>query len=83
MNPTAPGVEIRELDSGNRTVVGVATSITAFVGRARQGPADRPVLINNYGDYQRIFGGLDRASSMSYSTRQFFLNGGSQAVIVR
>lgn len=83
MNPTAPGVVIRELDSGNRTIVGVATSITAFVGRARQGPVDRPVLINNYGDYQRIFGGLDRASSMSYSTRQFFLNGGSQAVCVR
>lgn len=83
MNPTAPGVYIRELDSGNRTIVGVATSITAFVGRAAQGPTDRPVLINNYGDYQRVFGGLDRQSAMSYSVRQFFLNGGSQAVIVR
>lgn len=83
MNPTAPGVVVNELVSGSRTVVGVATSITAFIGRAARGPTDRPVLINNYGDYQRIFGGLHRASSMSYSTRQFFLNGGSQAVIVR
>ena len=70
-----------------RTIVGVATSITAFIGRALRGPTDAdddsPVLINNYGEYERIFGGLWNESTMSFAVRDFYNNGGSQAVIVR
>ncbi|MEA2890752.1 MAG: uncharacterized protein QOI05_1545, partial [Bradyrhizobium sp.] len=33
-----PGVYIQEVPSGVRTITGVATSITAFVGRAAAGP---------------------------------------------
>ena len=32
---TYPGVYIEEIPSGVRTITGVATSITAFIGRAR------------------------------------------------
>ena len=35
VTPTYPGVYIEEVSSGVRTLVGVPTSITAFVGRAR------------------------------------------------
>ena len=80
---TYPGVYIEELPSGVRTITGVPTSITAFVGRAWRGPLDEPVKINSYADYQRIFGGLWRGSTMSYAVQQFFANGGSQAIIVR
>jgi hypothetical protein len=66
-----------------RTITGVATSITAFVGRARRGPVDDPKVINSYGDFERIFGGLWLDSSMSFAVRDFYLNGGSRAVIVR
>lgn len=80
---TYPGVYVEEISSGVRTITGVATSITAFIGRAQCGPTDKPVTINNFGDYERIFGGLDLNSTMSYAVRDFYLNGGSQAVIVR
>ncbi len=35
--PTYPGVYVEELPSNVRTIVGVATSITAFIGRALRG----------------------------------------------
>src|SRR5262249_36797627 len=60
-----------------------ATSITAFLGRAVRGPTDEPVIINSFGDFDREFGGLDANHPMSYAVRDFYLNGGSQAVIVR
>ena len=80
---TFPGVYIEEIPSGVRTITGVATSITAFVGRALSGPVNEAVTINSYGDFERIFGGLSLDSSMSYAVRDFYLNGGSQAIIVR
>ncbi len=83
ITPTYPGVYIEEIPSGVRTIIGVATSITAFIGRALRGPVNDPITINNYGDYERIFGGLWVESSMSYAVRDFYLNGGSQAIIVR
>ena len=80
---TYPGVYIEEVPSGVRTITGVPTSITAFVGRAWKGPLDQPILCSSYGDYERLFGGLWRLSTLSYAVQQFFANGGSQAIIVR
>jgi uncharacterized protein len=80
---TYPGVYIEEIPSGVHTIAGVATSITAFVGRAWKGPLDEPVTITSYADYERQFGGLWRGSTLSYAVFQFFLNGGSQAIIIR
>lgn len=81
--PTYPGVYIEEIPSGVRTITGVATSIAAFIGRALRGPVNDPVTINNFGDYERIFGGLAQISPMSFAVRDFYLNGGGQAIIVR
>jgi phage tail sheath protein FI len=81
--PTYPGVYIEEIPSGVRTITGVPTSITAFVGRALSGPVNDAVVINSFGDYERIFGGLSLDSSMSFAARDFFINGGAQAIIVR
>ncbi|MBX9403079.1 phage tail sheath subtilisin-like domain-containing protein [Lysobacter sp. BMK333-48F3] len=80
---TYPGVYVEEIPSGVRTITGVATSITAFVGRALRGPVDRAVVINGFGDFERRFGGLWLQSQLGYAVRDFFLNGGSQAIIVR
>jgi phage tail sheath protein FI len=80
---TYPGVYIQEIPSGVRTITGVATSITAFIGRAASGPVNDPVQLAGFGDYERRFGGLDAASPMSYAVRDFYLNGGSAALIVR
>lgn len=80
---TYPGVYVEEVPSGVHTIVGVATSITAFIGRAERGPVDDATRINSFGDYERNFGGLSTLSPMSFAVRDFYLNGGSQAVIVR
>jgi uncharacterized protein len=80
---TYPGVYIEEIPSGVRTITGVATSITAFVGRAERGPTDLATVVNNYGDFERMFGGLWLESALGFAVRDFFLNGGAQAIIVR
>ncbi len=78
-----PGVYIEEVPSGVRTITGVATSITAFLGRAVFGPINTPVTLTNYGDFERAFGGLAVDYPLGYAVRDFFLNGGGQAIVVR
>jgi phage tail sheath protein FI len=80
---TYPGVYVEEIPSGVRTITGVATSITAFIGRASRGPVHEATTINSYGDFETQFGGLWEKSSLGFAVRDFFLNGGSQAIIVR
>lgn len=78
-----PGVYINEVTGGSRTIVGVATAITAFVGRALRGPVEEPVTISSYSEFERVFGGLWRHSALSYAVRDYFLNGGGTALVVR
>ena len=81
--PTYPGVYVQELPSGVRTITGVATSITAFIGAAERGPVNEVTVINSFGDFERIFGGLWLKSTLGFSVRDFFLNGGAQALVAR
>ena len=78
-----PGVYIEEASSGVHTVVGVATSITAFIGRALRGPTDKPVRVQNFADFERSYGGLWVSSTLSYAVQHFFANGGADALICR
>jgi len=78
-----PGVYVTELPSSQHPITGVATSITAFVGSAAQGPVDSPVTCNTWSDFVRTFGGLWSGSTMSYAVYQFFQSGGSTAIVVR
>src|SRR6266853_3937463 len=83
VTPTYPGVYIEEISSGVHTITGVATSITAFLGRAARGDTTNITTINSFADFVRNFGGLDRHYPMTYAVRDFYQNGGSQAIIVR
>jgi uncharacterized protein len=83
ITPTYPGVYIEEISSGVRTITGVATSITAFIGSALQGLVNSPVRIQSFGEFERQFGGLWIESSMSYAVQQYFLNGGTDALVIR
>ena len=83
VRPTYPGVYIEEIPSGVRTIVGVSTSVAAFIDYFRYGPMNKAVQILNMGDFEREFGGLDSNSEASYAIQQFFLNGGSEAWVVR
>ena len=79
----SPGVYVFEAPSGVHTITGVATSITAFIGRAKSGPVNVATRVLSFADYERSFGGLAPDSLMSYAVQQFFLNGGSDSWIVR
>jgi phage tail sheath protein FI len=80
---TYPGVYIEEIPSGVRTITGVSTSVTAFIGSARRGPINRAVRLLGVADFERRFGRLRSDSELGYAVRQFFQNGGSQAWAVR
>ena len=78
-----PGIYVKELESSIKTIVGVSTSITAFIGEAKMGPLNKPTTVYSFEEYTRVFGGLWEDSSMSFSVYHFFLNGGGHAIIVR
>ncbi|MEP6811408.1 MAG: phage tail sheath subtilisin-like domain-containing protein [Actinomycetota bacterium] len=80
---TYPGVYIEEVPSGVHPITAVATSITAFVGRALRGPVDQAITITSYADFLRIYGGPWLESNLGYAVQDFYRNGGSTAVIVR
>src|SRR4051794_4184216 len=80
---TYPGVYVEEIPSGVRPITGVATSVTAFVGRALRGPVDAAITITSYADFERIYGGLWLESSLGYAVNDFYRNGGSTAIVVR
>jgi phage tail sheath protein FI len=83
VQPTYPGVYIEEIPSGVRTITGVATSIAAFIGRSPRGIGNEPVTINGWADFERSFGGLAVEYPLGYAVRDFFINGGQKAIIVR
>ena len=58
-------------------------SVTAFVGPAPRGPVDRAVRVAHPGEFQKIFGIPECHCRMEFAVRQFFANGGTNAVVVR
>ena len=74
---------ILELPSQTRTITGVSTSITGFIGNAVKGPVNDPITVHSFPEYERVFGGLWKKSNMGYAVYQYFQNGGKVAVIVR
>ena len=72
-----------KLNRPQATIRRAATAITAFVGRALKGPANHPISIGSFNDYQRVFGGLWQPSTLSYAIEQYFENGGRAAIVVR
>jgi len=78
-----PGVYVQEVPSGSQTITGVATSIAAFVGMTKDGPVNTPTLVLGFTDYARTFSDDTSQGELTDQVRQFFLNGGQQAYIVR
>jgi Bacteriophage tail sheath protein len=78
-----PGVYVQELPSGVVSISGVATSIALFIGMTQRGPMNTPTLILNRTSYENQFGTDSSLGEMTDQVRQFFLNGGSRAYIMR
>ncbi len=82
VTPTYPGVYVQEEASGARAIAGVATSIAAFVGMAERGPMDTAVRIFSFADFERSFGATTQGE-LATQVRNFYLNGGGQAYVMR
>lgn len=78
-----PGIAISESPDGAHPIAAAPTGIAAFIGLASQGPTDRALLVQNWSDFERQFGGLEPNSYLGYAVGHFFANGGAQAYIVR
>jgi phage tail sheath protein FI len=78
-----PGVYIQEEPSGVRTITGVSTSVALFVGMTARGPMDSAVSLLSFSEYERTYGADTVVSETTDQVRQFFLNGGRQAYVIR
>src|SRR5262245_58266610 len=85
----APGVYVEETSFRAKSIEGVGTSTTGFVAPTRKGPVGgTPELITSFGDFERIYGGLDNLSLgdapdsplnyVAHAVRNYFDNGGSR-----
>jgi hypothetical protein len=95
----APGVYVEETSFRAKSIEGVGTSTTAFVGPTRKGPFrvddddnDLPELLTSYGDFERLYGSFEnleltgtdaRTNFVAHAARAFFNEGGSRLYVAR
>ncbi|MFT5082082.1 MAG: phage tail sheath protein FI [Lentisphaeria bacterium] len=89
----APGVFVEETSFRQKTIEGVSTSTTAFVGPTRFGPeSDEPPLLTSFSEFERIYGGLDQLSFdteeathnyLAHAVRAYFEEGGRRLYVAR
>jgi phage tail sheath protein FI len=77
-----PGVYVLEEESGARAIAAASTSLTVFVGMADKGPFETPTQVLGLPGYERLFGTTSRGE-MADQVRQYFVNGGGEAWIMR
>ena len=82
-NPEYPGVYIEEVPSGEHPIVGVPTSITAFIGQSVAGPLNQPVRVLSAVAFEQQFGALASGGELACAVQGFFMNGGVEARVVR
>jgi uncharacterized protein len=78
-----PGVYTQIQASGVRSIAGAATSVGLFVGPTPSGIDLRRTRVQNFGEFERLYGGLSQSSNLSYGVLHFFANGGTEAFIIR
>ena len=95
----APGVYVEETSFRAKSIEGVGTSTTAFVGPTRKGPfradddtPETPELLTSYGDFERIYGGfadlalgagVPATNYLAHAVLAFFNEGGSRLYVSR
>jgi phage tail sheath protein FI len=93
-----PGVYVEETSFRAKSIEGVSTSTTAFVGPTRKGPfidlnvaeperQETPELLTSFGDFERIYGGFEDlawgSNYLAHAVRAYFDNGGSRLFVAR
>jgi phage tail sheath protein FI len=89
----APGVYVEEVSYRSKSIEGVSTTTTGFIGPARYGPIDlEPDIITSLGEFERIYGDRQRLNFRDvgrmdnylwHAVRAFFEEGGKRLYIVR
>ena len=90
----APGVYVEEVSFRSKSIEGVSTTTTGFIGPARYGPLDlEPDIITSLGEFKRVYGdgqqlkfgasGSPMHNFLWHAVRAFFEEGGKRLYIVR
>jgi phage tail sheath protein FI len=88
----APGVYIEETSYRSKSIEGVSTTTTGFIGPTRYGPVDlEPEIITSLDDFERTYGDGERLTFgtvkmdnfMWHATRAFFIEGGKRLYVSR
>jgi uncharacterized protein len=94
----APGVFIEEVSFRSKSIEGVSTTTTGFIGPTRYGPVDlEPDVITSLGEFERIYGDREplnfgnadddtkqkMTNFMWHAVRAFFEEGGKRLYISR
>ncbi len=78
-----PGVHVQERTARPSPIAALPTAVAAFVGRTPRGPVDEPVTVHSLGEFTREFGALWTESTLGHAVRDYFVNGGQVAIVVR
>jgi hypothetical protein len=81
--PQSPNVFVEEPSFRPGEIEQVPTSVTCFVGSSLQGPIDAATEIDSVQAFEGVFGPVTSGSHLGYSVRDFFVNGGRRAIVVR
>ena len=88
----APGVYVEETSFRSKSIEGVPTSTTAFVGFTRRGPlatARSPKPLTSFAEFERIYGGLanlrfpPKTNHVAHAAKGFFEEGGRRLYVAR
>jgi len=88
----APGVYVEETSFRAKSIEGVSTTTTGFIGPTRYGPLDlEPDIVTGLGEFERIYGDRQQLKFGSsvlhnylwHAARSFFEEGGKRLYIMR
>jgi phage tail sheath protein FI len=89
----APGVYVGETSFRSKSIEGVSTTTTGFIGPARFGPLTlKPGVITSLAEYERVYGGGEKLNFSDqgetdhylwHAVRGFFAEGGNQLYVSR
>ena len=78
-----PGIYVQEQKYDLNPLKINSQCITGFAGISEFGPINKPILVKNFNEYLKKFGGFDTAGILPYSVFSYFRNGGKECIIVR
>jgi uncharacterized protein len=88
----APGVYIEEVSYRSKSIEGLSTTVTGFIGPGRYGPVDLPnELLTSLADFERSYGDRNQLeygattlhNYLWHGARAFFAEGGKQLYVSR